>query len=199
MVNFVHTEQSMIDVVARNQSAFCTSYDILIPNCFTQHDNEADLFAIRKSGLCDEFEIKISRADFFNDAKKIVNYRESELWVREGGKVKKTNDRVWCEEHEHLSYEKRKKLVAPWQKLKYDALADGDMSANYFWYILKKGIVELSEIPEWAGVFFIDDNGDLIRGRSPAKLHRNKLSFEERYNLSRKVSYRFWDYRFGKR
>lgn len=114
MGDFKHTEQSIIDILARSQNRICTSYEILIPNCYTQHDNEADLFAVRRSGLCDEFEIKVTRADFFNDSKKIVNYRDAELWVREEGKVKPTQDREWCKERESLTHDQRKKLVAPW-------------------------------------------------------------------------------------
>lgn len=193
------SEQSMIDIVAKGQTKFCTSYDALIPNCYTSHDNEADLFGIRKSGLCDEFEIKISRGDFLNDRKKIINYRMSEMFIREAGKIKPTEDRLWAEKHDHLSHQQRKKLVAPWQKFKYEALTDGDMPCNYFWYILAEGIAELDEIPEFAGVFFILSNGDLVRKRSPRKLHKKKLDFETRFNLTRKLGYRFWEYRHGTR
>lgn len=45
------------------------SYTILIPN-FYWDAYEMDLMVIKTSGLVYEYEIKISRADFFNDMKK---------------------------------------------------------------------------------------------------------------------------------
>lgn len=179
---FEFTEESMINLVATNQSLFCTSYEIAVPNCYTTHDNEADLFCIRSSGFCDEFEIKLTRSDFFNDAKKSVNYRDCD-WNGVDSDFLKNNPN-W----------QREKLLAPWQKLKHQALIDGDMPTNYFWYILKSGIVELTEVPEWAGVFFVNDAGELIRQRQPKRLHKEKLSHEFRYKISRKLAYRYWDY-----
>lgn len=178
---FEYTEKNIIKILAKMQRAMCTSYDVLIPNCYTSHDNEADLFAIRKSGLCDEFEVKISRSDFFNDAKKAINYRDCD-WngIDEEYLLNEPNWRA-------------KKLLAPWQKLKYQALCDGDMSANYFWYAIKSGIVDLEEIPSFAGVIVIFDDGEWQIKRRPKKLHSNKMPFEERFRLARKLGYRFWD------
>lgn len=195
MEKFEFNEQNMIDLIAKNQVCFCTSYDILVPNCYTQYDNEADLFAIRKSGLCDEFEIKISRADFFNDAKKVVKFRE----IQEYNPKALSDDHKWLYDNPNFYNSKKSGLVAPWQKLKYEALPNGDMSTNYFWYVIKKGEVELHEIPEFAGVIFIDETGDFHRMRQPKKLHNSKISAEDKYKCARKLAYRFWDYRFGAR
>jgi len=180
---FKHTEENMINLVAKHQNAFCTSYEVLIPNCYTTHDNEADLFAIRKTGFCDEFEVKTSRADFFNDAKKKVHYRKMDR-----------NDPL---DLQHFELVPRPR-VSPWEKLKYKALVDGDMTANYFWYVLKDGIVSLEEVPAFAGVIFVDDDGDYWRKRSPKRLHSNKLSYEQRFAFCKKLGFRFWDSRVGK-
>lgn len=193
-IPFEHNEQSIVDLVARNQTSFCTSYDLVVPNCFTSFDNEADLFAIRKSGLCDEFEIKVSRSDFLNDFKKVVNYRNVESWNDENPEH---GDRKWLFDNQVDFHNRR--LIAPWQKKKHEALTDGDMPCNYFWYILKDGIASIDEVPEFAGVFFVKDDGTLMRGRSAKKLHGKKLDFEFRFKIARKLGYRFWDYRFGKR
>lgn len=45
------------------------AYDCIIPNFFVD-GYEMDLFVLKKSGVLVEYEIKISRADFFNDFKK---------------------------------------------------------------------------------------------------------------------------------
>lgn len=197
---FEFTESNMIDELFKFKSALCTSYDMFIPNCYTSHDNEADAFAIRRSGICDEFEIKLSRADFLNDAKKIVQWRDCEYWSRtipesKNGKI----DTEWMNETRKLSCKEKKKLVAPWQKLKYNALQDGDMAANYFWYVVKSGIAHIDEFPEFAGVIFVNEYGDFNRVRMPKKLHKNKIEPEEKYRLAKKLAYRFWDYRVGAR
>ena len=83
----------------------------------------------------------------------------------------------------------------PWEKFKLDALGDGDMVANYFWYVIKVGIVDCSAIPDFAGVIEVDHYGLLKVVRSPEKLHGRKLSFEQRFKYSSLLSARFWKYR----
>lgn len=85
------------------------------------------------------------------------------------------------------------------KKLKYDALIDGDLTANYFWYVIKKGEVELSEIPDFAGVVFVDELGEMRRIRSLKKLHKGKVTSDEKYHFIRKLAFRYWDYRLNRR
>ena len=66
------TEKDVQRVIAVQSPWLSKRYEVMIPNCYTKWDNEADLFAIRPSGLCDEIEIKVSKADFRLDEKKTV-------------------------------------------------------------------------------------------------------------------------------
>lgn len=61
----------LADKIAYYLSTWCrsTGYDIIIPN-FYHGAYEMDLFKLTKSGQLYEYEIKISRSDFFADAKK---------------------------------------------------------------------------------------------------------------------------------
>lgn len=77
------TEKEMIRCIAVNSPWLIERYDAVIPNCYTAYDNEADLFCMRKSGLCDEIEIKVSKADFRLDEKKTVRV------INEGKKSRK--------------------------------------------------------------------------------------------------------------
>ena len=167
-----NTEREIIEAVYKAKSRMCTSYDVAVPNCFTQHDNEADLFFIRKSGLCDEVEIKVSRPDLLQDKKKRVRYRE-------------------------FIYPDDCDKDMPHIKPKHDALIAGEMDCNYFWYALKNGIGGIEDIPEWAGLIIVKDDGESSIIRSPKRLHRKKMSFEDRYKIARKASYRFWKSEFG--
>ena len=190
---FEFTENNIADLIVINQKRICTSYDLLVPKCYTTHDNECDVFAIRKSGLCDEFEIKVSRSDFLNDAKKKIAIRESRYF----GTSEVDEDRLHYDKRENISHTKWKKLLAPWEKMKYQALVDGDTPVNYFWYVVKYDIVEICDLPKWAGLIKIFDDGSLRVIKSPEKLHRNKVDDAFKFNIARKLGFRYWDNRLS--
>jgi len=153
-------------------------YDVMVPRCMTQIDNEADVLAIRKSGFCDEFEIKLTRADFFNDRKKIIQYRRPDFDVKQ--------DIDWFMNPEDL---------APYQKFKLEALGNGEMVVNNFWYVLKEGIASVDDLPGYAGLISVDQTGLLKVVKHPDRLHSRKLSFEQRYKFVSYLNERFWRYR----
>lgn len=164
------TERGMIESLLKGKNRLCTSYEVGVPNCFTQHDNEADLFFIRNSGFTDEVEIKVSRSDLLSDK----------------------NKRVW---HRNIAYDefnwKEKGFeFCPSTKPKYEALTEGLMS-NYFWYAIKEGIGGIEDIPDFAGLLIIDPDGFVKVKRSPKRLHRNKLTDFEKYKIARKCFYRY--------
>ncbi len=166
------TESQMIEAIYKAKNRLCTSYEVAIPNCFTQHDNEADLFFIRKSGFCDEVEIKVSRSDLLQDKKKIVQFRAFNY-------------------HEDCVEE------APHRKPKHDALISGEMDCNYFWYAIKEGIGGIRDIPKFSGLIVVSNDGSVRVERMPARLHKDKMSFENKYKIARKASYRYWKSEFG--
>ncbi len=172
------TESDIHKLLADND-LFKKRYEVMIPNCFTSMDNEADVLAIRKSGICDEFEIKVSRSDFLNDAKKIVRYRASDITSGE--------DNRWFSTDKN-----NRSILAPWELYKPDALIKGYMTCNYFWFVLKDGIALVDEVPKFAGLIFVSEDNRLNIVRWPEKLKREKLSFEERYQYSLKLNNRYW-------
>lgn len=162
------SEKSIISVL-KDDWDLRHRFDLMVPNCFTQTDNEADFFGIRKSGMCDEFEIKISRSDFKNDVKKIVRHYE----------------------HGEPSY----KWAAPiaLNVNKHKLLQAGGMAPNYFWFVVPEGLVKPDEIPEKFGLYYITDTGGLRQVIPAKRLHKNKLPYEYRYYISKKMAYRYWD------
>lgn len=165
-------EKNMIKSLVKRSRRLSTTYEVIIPNCYTQHDNEADLFLLRKSGFCDEIEIKVTRSDFLADKKKRISYRN--LTVDE------------------YNWNKKGFEFCPSTKPKCNALIDGDLQCNYFWYAIKNGIAKIEEIPEFAGLIIVHDDGEISIMREPKRLHRNKLSFEQRFKYCRLLHYRFW-------
>lgn len=59
------------------------AYDVIIPNYFFGW-YEMDLFRLTKSGVLYEYEIKISRADFFNDFKKDEGKKHKQIAQKQG-------------------------------------------------------------------------------------------------------------------
>lgn len=161
-------------------------YDFALPNCYIKHDNECDVIAIRKSGFYDEFEIKISRSDFLADARKTVyvpnpEYIQSDKRTDEHRRImQRTRD--WGTLDFFMSSIKRPKS---------EALTNGHLS-NFFWYVAPQGLIALSELPSYAGLIEILPSGARKLIKSAPKLHNKKLSFEERYKIARKATFRVW-------
>ncbi|QHJ74316.1 hypothetical protein VH12019_00397 [Vibrio phage VH1_2019] len=160
------TEADMQYAIAVQSVWIHKRYTAIIPNCYTKWDNEADLFAIRPSGLCDEIEIKVSKADFRIDEQKSVKVIDES-----------TPNLRW---HRYEDVPKR------------TALQDGKMS-NYFWYAFPKGLVDHSEVPEWAGIIEVDGFLNAREVRMPKRLHGGKMTIEEQLKQIKKLGYRFWN------
>lgn len=154
------TEKQIQLALAQDRS-LSARYDIMVPNCYTKFDNEADMFCIRKSGLCDEIEIKISKQDFRIDEKKSVLFRLNE------------SDRY------HTKINKR------------EALIGGKMS-NYFWYCVPTGLITADEVPEFAGLMYVDERGNVRTIKSANRLHTDKMDYIDRFKCACKMGYRFW-------
>lgn len=178
----IELNESVVQNLLSQDESHLKRYAVMVPCCMTQNDNEADIFAIRKSGLCDEFEIKLSRADFFKDKKKVVMYRNNDITTGE--------DNKWF-----MASSQERTQLAPWEKFKLQALSDGNMVVNHFWYVVKKGVVTLGDLPDYAGFITVDETGFLEVLRAPKKLHSRKLSYEQMFKFASFLNERFWVYR----
>jgi len=178
-----NSEEQIIAALLRGRRHLCTTYEMAVPNCFTQHDSEADLFFIRESGFCDEIEIKVTRADLLQDKNKIVRYRD---WEQ-------------CEFHEWHESQKGKPEVKlrPVEKFKHDALGLGLMTPNYFWLAIKEGIGSLDDIPDYAGLIEIHIGGSISIERMPKRLHSRKMTYSSKYKVAKKCFYRYLRAEFG--
>ena len=166
------TENDVIMQLA-NHGDHIRRYEIMLPNVYIQHDSEADLFCIRKSGLCDEFEVKTSRSDFLADKNKFVQYRAQtpEEWGL---------------------FDWNNRASAPNYKQKHQALIDGDLCVNYFWYVVEEGVATIEDIPDLAGFIVVHPDKMMRIEKLPVRLHGDKMSMEDRYKIARKSTYRFW-------
>jgi hypothetical protein len=139
--------------------------EIMIPN-FYCHSYEMDLFKLTKNGYIVEYEVKISRADYFNDFKKSFKlYNQPEVF-----------------KHQNL---------------------EQGRSANRFTFVVPEGLIEIKEVPKYAGLmYYYNDvyNGTKIITIKPAPLlHRNE--FQDFKSLATSLSWREerWRIKAGKK
>lgn len=133
---------------------------------------ECDVIEVTKAGYWREYEIKLTRQDFLNDAMK---YKRTREWLGAG---------------QGYRVAKKHTMLAERHK-------DGP---NAFIFVTKKGIVTEADIPVWAGWAEVErrENSHLIPyrfsiiPRRPApKLHTHKLEERVRKHMESVCYYRF--------
>lgn len=156
MTKIKHTEQSIIDKLR-----FKYNSNILykLNNAYIfKNDWESDFFIVQKqSGYCYEFEIKISRADFFNDMKKATKH--SIL-----SKAEYTTQRSLFDEQNGWS--------------KKEELQKHTFRPNKFFYVVPEGLIKKEEVPPYAGLMYIDDVEHIRTVKEAKFIHKEKLKFE---------------------
>lgn len=122
---------------------------------------EMDVLRLMPSGLIVEYEIKISRSDYFNDFKKSHrNYKSSE--------------------------------DKPDIILKHDWMKTGK-GPNRFFFVTPKGLIKLSELPDYAGLIEFNESKDhqwfsLIRNSKVT--HKNKFPDAKYKELAELLAFR---------
>lgn len=112
---------------------------------------ESDYLAISKGGRVYEVEIKVSHADFLNEAKN----KEKKMQLL-GGTI--------VTEEEFYGY------ITPG----YDRQMP---KPNYFYYVCPQGVIAPEEVPEFAGLLYITDDDGFRMEKVARELHRQKHSF----------------------
>lgn len=162
----IFSERNIQTEFAKNFSLM-QKFEFVVPNCKLAYDSECDLAAFTKSGFVHEFEIKISVADYKNESNKTV--------LVEG----------------HFMKSKRQFV----KENKIEMLQNGFCVPNYFSYLVPDNLISVNEIPQFAGLYYVNEYGRIYCVRSPKRLHKRKLDIEERYKQLRKLGYRYWSQR----
>lgn len=136
---------------------------------------ECDVFELTKAGYYREYEIKISRGDFFSDKTK-----EREFYPRGG-----------------VSWDPVTKSYPPRTKeSKHELLAARDPRAPVqFWYVMPEGLITLDELPTWAGLIeVIKCHGDRWwpkEKKTAPRLHKTKCDLRVVAQLHETCYYRY--------
>lgn len=153
--------QAIIGTNFKLQKKYCP----IVPNCFYRYDLEADLMGVRKSGFVDEFEIKLTVADFKNDASKTVRVPSEN--------TKYSFDVM----NKYEALEKGRLLNYFWYIVPQDLVSVDDIPKF-------AGLIYIHK----------NNNGYYFRVIKDAKrLNSNKITDDELYSALRKMGYRYWN------
>lgn len=163
-------------------------------------NNESDWLSFLNSGFCYECEIKISRSDFKADFKKErhvahqANESGSGMFLRKHG-VSKISNPSWelCREYPDLIesseyvhryrtsrepfFEERTEVYIYMNvSSKVEFLSHKNkMLPNKFFYVVPKGLIKKEEVPDYAGLIYVDENGFCTKIKDGKFLHKDKL------------------------
>lgn len=167
-------------------------------------NNESDWLSWLDSGFCYECEIKISRSDFKADFKKekhsVHNCNENggNLYLRKLG-VSFSHNLSWdfCREYPELiestEYTQRRRLThEPFieeitivdlhaqisSKIEFCS-HNNTLIPNKFFYVVPAGLIKPNEVPDYAGLIYVDEFGNCTKIKDGKFLHKDKLDVKK--------------------
>ena len=134
---------------------------------FNSAYGETDFFVANSSGYCYDIEIKVTRADFKADFKK----RRKHSILKSGtyrnnwetatqGPLDSNNRRTW------LHVKKHKDIQAK-------------QYPNRFYFAVPEGLISVDEVPDYAGLIYVDEYGNVSKVKEGKLLHKTKMNVEK--------------------
>ena len=150
-------------------------------------DWESDKLLETKTGYIYEFEIKISKADFKNDFK----HKQDKHIILEG--AEKYNDNFLPRYYNVLEENRKYNHWCEENFIKSAAnnpvyLTEGHRRPNYFYYAVPEGLITEEDVPEYAGLIYVNEYQVLSVIKKAPCLHKEKYTDAE-LNLSEKFYY----------
>lgn len=150
-------------------------HSLIVPNYTPLDWYECDVFSITKAGFMVEHEIKLSASDFRADAAKARERFER----KPGGQ--------WFDRTTIV--EKKHDLLA----------AKSPNGPSRFWYVMREGLVSITEVPDWAGVIYLEAKRGYMRTfwveRDAPKLHSVKVRESVSKHALGVMYWRYWHLR----
>ncbi len=144
----------------------------IVPNFQAFYTGEMDVCSVMKSGLVNEYEIKISRSDFRADLKKKGKHPVIERILKTG------------------------ELIERRPRYSGNGVLEIQISApNFFYYVVPNDLVKPDEVPPYAGLIYVHPN-NLCNFRTIKKairIHKEPLSTEKKYKIAESLMWRFWN------
>lgn len=130
-----------------------------------KRDWESDFFIQKQNGYSYEFEVKISRSDFFNDKKKV----EKHLILETGKYLKKGTLSNWNRDE------------SKWDHQDESTEENHEFRPNKFFYVVPENMIKAEEVPNYAGLMYVpnEPHKDIVTVKEAPFIHKNKLEFEK--------------------
>lgn len=132
-------------------------------------DWESDIFLITKSKLTVEIEVKISRSDYFADFSKVRKHNLFKCYKKNYAPYRKNqhanryayddNGKMYYSQYESCEI----RFCKPQEKL-----------PNKFYYACPENLIKIDEIPEYAGLIYVNDYGTANVVKKAPQLHKIK-------------------------
>ena len=156
------------------------------------YKEESDFLAIGRNDYSHEIEVKISRSDFKADFNKVKH-----SWIERMRRWDKYCVHNWgttntyCDTYRKSLYVMRAKIGDdrhPSSSISIEELRC-DMLPNKFSFCVPKNLIDATDIPEYAGLYYIHDDLSIEQIKPPKFIHKEKFSHWE--NLAVKYYYRW--------
>lgn len=185
---------SEIDAKLRNKFQ---SHKYELSNCYV-YGWESDFFSITSTGYAQEIEVKVSISDFRADFGKISKHNLLKAVFE--GKDKYTwsgqlEYDVWGEYKQRGEYipfrrnysRSNRNDESRWKKQGYNfrqlsseiVIRDVDICPNKFWYCCPEGIIPKEEVPEYAGLYYLDQNMRMKTVKKAPFIHKQKQDLDK--------------------
>lgn len=159
------TEKDISDAIIQNLAE--RQFSIYLTHFNGGGFAEADVFAINKSGLMFEYEIKISRSDYFADFKN------------------KTH------KHNNLQNNTAITIYDEWKRGKKTGNEVTHIGlSNRFYYVCPHDMIRIDEVPKYAGLIYIDGEKVIEIKKAPI-IHKNKADERVYKRIATILSERF--------
>ena len=149
----------------------CRNFKYMFNNVYF-YNWESDFLGINDNHYTHEFEIKISRSDFKADFK----HKIAKHGLLKTGHLSPSMD----------------------DKAKYGANGVKDLRRrpNYFSYVVPKGLVKESEVPEYAGLYYVHESGEVELIRKGKRMQCGKVESHRFHKLLISTYHKFWNNQF---
>lgn len=146
------------DRITQDLIRWCRSHpsDIILPNYYLGR-YEMDVMRITRTGYLYEYEVKVSRSDFFADFRK--EHQVYEKWAPKGKQYREFRQKMGIlpigldSKHQQTQYGQR---------------------ANRFFFVVPDSLIRPEECPTYAGLIYHQPNGRLLLIRNAPLLHKQK-------------------------
>lgn len=157
---------------------------------------ESDKLIETKTGYIYEFEIKISKADFKNDFKNKIDKHAILGWKNDGGQVYLPSFLERCKEMEERAKNSPRSIYTIGYRQaneKYFRI-ERFKRPNKFYYAVPEGLIQVEEVPVYAGLIWVTKEGGLIEKKKAPYIHKDKYNDAE-LKLGEKFYYRMVDWK----